>query len=264
VSSLFNFRPGTSPLIVSMPHCGIVIPPDIAKGMTKAATGVPDTDWHLERLYDFAADMNASMLSAVLSRYVIDLNRDPEGKPLYPGADNTELCPTSTFDREPLYVQDVSLNEVEIARRRETYWRPYHTKLQETIAATKARHGFAVLFDAHSIRSRVPRFFEGRLPDFNLGTGGGLTADAALAESLRGVCEATQGHTTALNGRFKGGYITRRYGAPKDRVHAIQLELAQVTYMDERPPWSYQPKLAERIRPTLRRLLEILAAYRPA
>lgn len=264
MNDIFNFRTGTSPLVVSMPHCGTAISADLAARMTEAGRGIPDTDWHMERLYDFASALDASVLSAVLSRYVIDLNRDPDGRPLYPGADNTELCPTSTFDREPIYLSGTGPDDTEIARRRETSWRPYHAKLAEAVAAAKARHGFAVLFDAHSIRSRVPRFFEGRLPDFNLGTGGGMTADPTLAESLKRTCEAASGYTTAFNGRFKGGYITRRYGNPAERVHAVQLELSQVTYMDEHPPWSYRTELADKIRPTLRRLLEILTAFRPA
>ena len=262
MTEVFRFRAGTTPLIVSIPHCGTEIPPELASRMTEAGRGVPDTDWHLERLYDFAADLGASVLSARLSRFVIDLNRDPEGKPLYPGADNTELCPSSTFDREPIWQDAGAPDAAEIALRRERYWRPYHAKLEETLAAVKARHGFALLFDAHSIRSRVPRFFEGRLPDFNLGTGDGITADPALTESLKAICRAAPGFTTALNGRFKGGFITRRYGRPSEGVQAVQLEMAQIVYMDESPPWTYRDVLAAEVRPTLRKLLETFAAYR--
>ena len=262
MTEVYRYRAGTSPLIVSIPHCGTEIPPEFAARMTEAGRGVPDTDWHLERLYDFAAEIGASLLSARISRYVIDLNRDPDGKPLYPGADNTELCPTSTFDREPIWQGGTAPDQTDIAARRERFWRPYHAKLEETLGAVKARHGFALLFDAHSIRSRVPRFFEGRLPDFNLGTGGGTAADPALAERLKAICEASPGFTTALNGRFKGGFITRRYGRPAEGVQAVQLELSQITYMDERPPWSYREDVAAKVRPTLRKLLETFAAYR--
>ena len=180
----FLFEPGTSPLLVSMPHVGTHIPEGLAAEMTEAAQEVPDTDWHVDRLYDFLPALGASVLRAVHSRYVIDLNRPPGGESLYPGARNTELCPTSLFDDRPIYRPGRAPDAAAMAERRAVYWQPYHERLAAELAAIKARHGYALLFDAHSIRSHVPRFFEGRLWDINLGTGDGLTASPAVAEAV--------------------------------------------------------------------------------
>lgn len=259
-TEVYRYTEGESPLLVSIPHCGTAIPDALAARMTEAGRAVPDADWHVDRLYDFAAAMGASVIAARLARYVIDLNRPPDDEPLYPGADNTGLCPTTTFDHAPIYAPGAEPDADEIAARRDAYWRPYHDRLSARLAEIKARHGLAVLFDAHSIRSRVPRFFEGRLPDLNLGSGGGKTADPALVARLVALCAAEDRYSHVLDGRFKGGYITRAYGRPEQGVHAVQLELAQATYMDEAPPFAYRPERAERLRPLLRRLLgEILA-----
>jgi N-formylglutamate deformylase len=227
----------------------------MAARMTEAARALPDTDWHVDRLYDFLEDLDASVLTATQSRFVIDLNRAPDGAPLYPGASNTELCPTTTFDELPVYRAGQGPDEAEIEARRARVWRPYHERLRAELAAIKARHGVALLWDAHSIRSRVPRFFEGRLPDLNFGSGGGVTADPELLGRLAEVAGGS-GYTQAVDGRFKGGYITRAYGRPGDGIHAVQLELSQVVYMDEAPPYGFREDLAAGIRPVLRRLLE--------
>lgn len=258
MSELFRFRAGEAPLLVSMPHVGTEIPTEVRATMTPVAADVADTDWHVDRLYDFAADLGASVLAARYSRYCIDLNRDPEGKSLYPGASVTELCPTSTFDEEPLYAAPPG--QEEILRRRETYWRPYHEKLQEELARLRAKHGRVLLWEGHSIRSVVPRFFEGRLPDLNFGTGGGRTADPALVDRLLGVARQSR-FSHVLNGRFKGGYITRAYGAPEQGVHAVQLELAQDAYMDERPPFRWDAARAKDLQAVLRQLLETGLAW---
>jgi len=210
----YFFERGPLPLLVSMPHVGTQIAPDLARRMTPAALKLADTDWHLPRLYNFLQAMGANLLVAVNSRYVIDLNRDPEGKSLYPGASNTELCPLTTFEFEPVYRDGEAPDEAETARRVEQYWRPYHLKLAEELAALKARHGYALLFDAHSIKSELPRFFEGRLWDINLGTGGGGSAAPAIGPALLAAAQSVPGYSAVLNGRFKGGYITRAYGAP--------------------------------------------------
>jgi len=253
MSELFRFQAGEAPLLVSMPHVGIELPQELRAAMTPVAVAVADTDWHVDRLYDFAAELGASVLAARYSRYCIDLNRDPEGKSLYPGASVTELCPTSTFDDEPLYV-GAAPDQGEIRRRRETYWQPYHGKLREELARLRKKHPRVLLWEGHSIRSVVPRFFEGRLPDLNFGTGGGKTADPVLVERLLEVAGASR-FSLVLNGRFKGGYITRAYGVPEQGVHAVQLELAQAAYMDEAPPFPWDPGRAAELRGLLRELL---------
>ena len=255
----FHFTPGRVPLLVSMPHVGTAIPAALEARMLPIARLRADTDWHIERLYNFLGTLGASVLVARASRYVIDLNRDPDNKALYPGANNTELCPTSTFDNEPLYAPGEVPDEAEIAVRRKTYWRPYHQQLQAELARLKAQHGKAVLWDAHSIRSQVPRFFDGRLPDLNLGTGGGTTATETLSQRLEKIAQDS-GYSAVLNGRFKGGYITRAYGKPAEGIQAVQLELSQITYMDEAPPFTFREDLANNLRPTLRRLLEATLA----
>ena len=260
----YTFMPGEGPLLISIPHAGIAIPPDIAAAMTDAARLVPDTDWHVDRLYDFAPDLGAAVIAARQSRFVIDLNRAPDGKPLYPGASNTELCPTTSFADDPLYRAGSQPDAAEIARRRDRYWMPYHTRIRQTLDAFRARHGFALLYDAHSIRSQVPRFFDGRLPDLNLGTADGTACAAGLREALAEVAvSAAPRYTMALDGRFKGGFITRAYGRPKEGVHAFQLELSWRTYMDEDPPFAYRVDLAAGIRPVLRAMVETMARWRP-
>lgn len=259
--TVFDFHDGSSPLLVSIPHCGTQFPADIAARLTPAARLLSDTDWHVDRLYDFAAGLGASVLTATHSRYVVDLNRPPDGAALYPGADNTELCPTTTFAREPIYGQGDNPGAAEIEQRVADYWRPYHHKLAATLADLRQAHGVALLFDAHSIASRVPRFFEGRLPDFNLGTGGGSSADHDLAARLLAVCQGTMDFTSVLNGRFTGGYITRTYGDPAANVHAVQFEQSQITYMDEDPPFAYRADQAEVVRPVLKALLGKMLAW---
>ena len=255
----FAFMTGGSPLLVSMPHVGTALPEAIAARMTEIAKTVPDTDWHVDRLYDFLGDLDASVIAATQSRYVIDLNRAPDDRPLYPGASNTGLCPTTTFDQAPIYLDGWEPDVAEIAARKDRVFRPYHARLGRALAAIMERHGYALLWEAHSIRSRVPRFFEGRLPDLNLGSASGASADPELIVRLSQVAEiegAAAGYSYVLDGRFKGGYITRSFGDPAQRVHAVQLELSQITYMDEAPPFSFRDDLAAGIRPVLRRLLE--------
>jgi len=254
----FLFRAGRTPLLVSMPHVGTHIPDDIAADLTERALGRPDTDWHVDRLYDFLGDLGASVITATQSRYVIDLNRAPDGSDLYPGKDTTELCPTAAFDRQPLY-RDGRLPDGEaIARRVAAYWQPYHTALAAELERLKAMHGVTLLWDAHSIASEVPRFFEGRLPDFNLGSNGGASCDPELARRVMAVADAAPGYSAVLDGRFRGGYITRHYGRPDEGVHALQLELSQRTYMDEGPPYPFRDDLAGALRPALRAMLEAL------
>ncbi len=261
MTEAFIFKAGAGPLLVSMPHIGTHLPEAIAARMTGLGKTVPDTDWHLDRLYDFLGDLDASVLAATQSRYVIDLNRAPDDKPLYPGASNTGLCPTTSFDEESIYLDGRAPDATEIDARKDRIFRPYHRRLASALAAIEERHGYALLWDAHSIRSRVPRFFEGRLPDLNLGSAGGVSADPGLVARLAAVAEAAAGYSHALDGRFKGGYITRSFGNPAGRVHVVQLELSQITYMDEAPPFGFRDDLAAGVRPVLRRLLETMLAW---
>ncbi len=253
----FHLTQGTLPLLVSIPHVGTHVPEDIAERMTDVARTTPDTDWHLDLLYAFAREIGASVLQATHSRYVIDLNRPPDDASLYPGQNVTGLCPTDTFNSEPLYRNGSTPDATEIARRREALWRPYHMALQSEIARLRTLHDQVLLWDAHSIRSEVPRFFEGKLPDLNFGTADGKSCAEGTAQAI---CDEAQRHTAfshVLNGRFKGGYITRHYGAPAQGVHAIQLEMAQCVYMNEAPPFDYRPNVAEKIQPVLMRLFEV-------
>ncbi len=222
--------------------------------MSEAALARPDTDWHLPLLYDFLRESGAGMLIASHSRYVVDLNRDPSGVDLYPGADNTELCPSSTFEHKALYRDGAPVSEEEVAVRIEQYWRPYHQRLQGTLDEMVARFGKVVLFDAHSIRRRVPRFFDGVLPDLNLGSASGQSASPDLIEVMMG-CLSSGGYSTICNGRFKGGYITRHYGAPSEGIHAVQLEMVQDNYMDEIPPFEYRPDRANNLKDLLGSLM---------
>lgn len=253
--SVFALNPGATPLLVSMPHTATGLPPELATRMAEAGRALPDTDWHIDRLYGFAAELGAGTIRPAFSRYVIDLNRAPDGRALYAGASNTELCPTSTFADEAIWIPGEEPREAEIAERRARYWQPYHDALARELRRLTERHGIALLWDAHSIRSRVPRFFAGRLPDLNLGTAGGTSAHPDLIQRLMRVASTAAPYSAVLDGRFKGGYITRAYGRPAEGVHAVQLELAQAAYMDEDPPVAWRDDLAGRLQPVLRRLL---------
>ena len=258
----FRFRQGTRPLLISMPHVGTHVPPALAARFTAEAREVHDTDWHLERLYDFADALGASVLVATHSRYVIDLNRPPDGASLYPGQNVTGLCPVDSFDDTPLYADPADQpGEAEIAARRDAIWHPYHAKLAEELARIKAAHGIAMLWDAHSIRSVLPRFFEGKLPDLNLGTGKGASCDPALAERLLAIAKDATGYTSVLNGRFTGGYITRHHGRPQEGQHAVQLEMTQSSYMQEAMPFDYLPGVAAGVQPQLQRMLQAVLDF---
>ena len=253
----YRYRRGSSALIVSMPHVGTFIPHGVGKALSDCAARRPDTDWHLPRLYDFVDELGATVIAATHSRYVIDANRPPDGENLYPGQDTPRLCPIDTFHSEPLYRGGIEPTRAEIDRRLDAVWRPYHRRLASEIARVKAEHGAVVLWDAHSIVSEVPRLFQGKLPDFNLGTGDGKSCDPALAGALLETLQRHAGYTAVLNGRFKGGYITRHYGDPSANVHAVQLEMAESVYMEERSPYAFRRDLAERVRPILREQLAL-------
>lgn len=262
--STFTLRRGDVPLLISMPHAGTDLPDDLRPRLTEIAFELRDTDWHIPQLYDFAGSLGASTLCPRYSRYVIDLNRPPDGSSLYPGQAGTGLCPLTQFDGRPLYRDGAEPDTAEIESRRERYWQPYHDTLADELARLKSVHGYAVLFEAHSIASLVPRLFEGKLPDLNLGTARGESCADAFREAA-GVALADQpDYSQVLDGRFVGGYITRHYGRPDDGVHALQLEIAQCCYMDESgPPFDYLPARAERLQHVLRALLKALLAASP-
>ncbi|MEO8302942.1 MAG: N-formylglutamate deformylase [Betaproteobacteria bacterium] len=253
---------GNAPLVVDIPHAGTHVPPDIARRLTPVARTVPDTDWHVEKLFAFAGDAGASMLVATHSRIAVDLNRDPTGAALYPGADNTELCPTRTFANDAVYADGRGPDADEIAARKDNYYYPYHAMLEAELARVRARHGYAILLDGHSIRSEVPRFFAGRLPDLNLGTADGASCALSVQAVADAVLAGATGFTSVVNGRFRGGYVTRHYGDPMRGVHALQLEIAQVCYMDEAPPFPWDESRAAPLVGVLRLLVEALLGWR--
>ncbi len=258
---IFEFTQGSAPLLVSMPHSGLELPAGLLDDMTDVAHRLADTDWHVEKLYDFAADLGASVIRPGMSRYVIDLNRPPDNAELYPGANGTELCPTSTFAAEPLYKKGRQPTAAGIEQRLQTWWQPYHRQLQAELQRMKSVHGCAILFEAHSIRSQVPRFFAGRLPDLNIGTASGSSCAGSMLSAVESLLSDQQQYSCVFNQRFKGGYITRAYGDPEQDVHAMQLELCQRLYMQEELPFTYLLERAAQLQPLLRKILERLIQW---
>ena len=251
--AVFDFQPGTLPLLVSIPHDGRRLPQDVSSRMTENALTLPDTDWHVRTLYEFCHEMGANVLSANFSRYVVDLNRPPIDADLYPGKLSTGVCPDETFAGLPLYRGTDAVTAVERDARVSRYWQPYHDRLQACLDELRAAFGYALLWDAHSIQGRVPRLFDGDLPDLSLGTNNAASCPAHIAAAV--VAEAEQSpYAVVLDQRFRGGYITRHYGKPDIGCYAIQLELAQRIYMDE-ATLSYDRELADRLRVTLRSML---------
>ena len=225
---------GEAPIIISIPHAGTHIPPAYESAFVSAEEARYDADFHVEKLYAFAAERGATLISTAISRSIIDVNRNPSGASLYPGQTTTELCPTTRFNGTPLYRDGWAPDAAEVAARRAAYFDPYHATLIAEIARLKHTHRRIVLYDAHSILSRVPRLFDGELPVFNIGTFDGKSCDPALSTVVAEVCASD---THVLNGRFKGGWITRHYGEPRRGVHAIQMELAMRAYLDEAGSW---------------------------
>lgn len=257
-----------APLLLSLPHTGIEIPPQFADGLVSSWVARRDADWWVHQLYDFAAGLGATLVRTGISRTVIDVNRDPSGASLYPGQSTTELCPTTTFDGDPLYLQGSEPDARSIAARLETHHAPYHAALAAEIARLRRRHPAIVLYDCHSIRSSIPRLFDGELPNFNIGTNSSKSCSPQLASAVEKACDATR-YSRVTNGRFKGGYITRHYGKPEAGVHAIQMELACRGYLREpigpvTPeiwPVPYDAAFAEKMRSAIENILRACLTF---
>lgn len=252
---------GDSPLILAFPHTGTDLPQDCAARLNAVGRALADTDWHIDRLYDGLVE-GVTTVRTPIHRYVIDVNRGPDDASLYPGQNTTGLCPLTDFDGRPIYLAGHEPDATEIARRTAAYHAPYHAALTAELARIKALHGFAILYDCHSIRSQIPFLFDGTLPDFNIGTNSGASCDPVIETLVLAHVQAAKGYTSVLNGRFKGGWTTRHYGRPSTGVHAIQMELAQSTYMTEAPPWPMQAR-SEALRQHLRAILSALQYWRP-
>lgn len=253
-TGIVSVTQGSSPLILSMPHPGTGLPDEVRADLNPAGLAVGDTDWHMRQLYAFTERFKPSIVEAGLSRYVIDLNRDPSGVSLYPGQATTELVPTTTFDGKPIWAR--APDEAEITRRREAYFQPYHNALAAEIARVKAQHGFCLLWDCHSIKSVIPRLFPGTLPTLNLGTNSGASCAAQVGKAAEAAL-GQSGFSHVANGRFKGGWITRHYGQPAEHVHGIQMEIALSAYLtDEAPPWAFDAPKAAKLQAALSAIIE--------
>lgn len=263
MNTMPSLQPGRAPLLVSMPHAGTFIPAALQSRLVERASQSEDTDWHLERLYGFVTGLGASVIVPRVSRYVIDLNRPSDNQPMYPGRNNTELCPTRFFTGEPLYRPGCAPDEAEVRQRVAQYWHPYHDMLQAELGRLRAQHGHVVLFDAHSIKGELPWLFEGPLPDMNLGTVEGSSCSPSLRERLAAVFAAQSRYSHVVDGRFRGGHITRHYGQPHAGVHAVQLEMAWRAYMDEAPPYAWHEAKAAKVTPLLRELVQAMLEWRP-
>jgi N-formylglutamate deformylase len=259
----FTLHQGHSPLLLSLPHVGTLLPSDQQHRYTAQALAVEDTDWHLDQLYAFAHALGASVITPRYSRYLIDLNRPSDNTPMYAGANNTGLCPLQSFSATPLYRPDCSPSAADIAQRTRSYWQPYHDALHSELQRLRQRHGHAVLFDAHSIRSELPWLFEGRLPDLNLGTVRGSSAAPSLRAALQTLLQNQSQFSHVVDGRFQGGYITRHYGQPQQHIHAVQLEMCWHCYMAETPPYALDPTRVRHIQPLLQQLLTTLRDWQP-
>ena len=254
---------GSTPLLLSLPHAGTHLPPDIAQKLRPRALQTEDTDWHLDKLYAFATELGASVVVPRHSRYVIDLNRPSDNRPMYTGANNTELCPTRFFSGEPLYREGQTPDAAEVRQRVATYWQPYHDALRAELERLRDVYGHALLWDGHSIKSELPWLFDGKLPDLNLGTAGGQSCAPTLRAALAQQLQSQAAFTAAIDGRFKGGHITRHYGRPGEGIHAVQLEMCWSAYMRETPPFEWDETLAAGVQPLLRRLLCTMIGWRP-
>ena len=263
----FTLHRGTRPLLLSLPHVGTELPAGLRPRLVERALALEDTDWHLDRLYAFARALGASVLVPRYSRYLVDLNRPPENAPMYPGVNNTGLCPTTFFTGQPLYREGQAPQAAEVTERVQNYWQPYHDALAAELARLQAAagpdsgSGPVVLFDGHSIQSVLPWLFDGQLPDLNLGTASGNSCAPALRQALGQVLADQSAYTQVVDGRFKGGYITRHYGQPEAGIHAVQLEMCWRCYMAEAPPYAWHEARAAAVQPLLVRLVQAMLDF---
>jgi len=260
---VFTLHKGTQPLLVSVPHVGTMLPDDQRERYVERALGFEDADWYMAALLGFVRSLGASLIVPRYSRYLIDLNRPRENAPMYPGVNNTELCPTRFFTGDPLYRDGCAPDDAEIERRITAYWLPYHDALRGELGRIRDVHGHVVLFDGHSIKSELPWLFEGRLPDLNLGTAGGTSCAASLRSALSRVLAAQALYTHVVDGRFKGGHITRHYGKPDQSIHAVQLEMCWSCYMAERAPYELDSQRTARLLPVLHALVHTMLRWGP-
>ncbi len=259
---LIEVRQGDSPLVLGLPHTGIWVPDGIEAELNENGLALADTDWHIDDLYsDLVPDLTTVRTN--VHRYAIDVNRDPSGVSLYPGQHTTGLCPLTDFDGRPIYMPGREPGAGEIARRLAAYHAPYHAALESELRRLRSIHGFAILYDCHSIRSAIPFLFDGILPDFNIGTNSGASCAPSIETAVAKECRIATGYSSVLNGRFKGGWTTRHYGQPATGFHAIQMELAQSTYMQECPPWDYDAARAAKLQHHLRSILRTLSDWSP-
>ncbi len=266
--SFLEITRGDSPLLLGLPHTGTDLPDDVAGALNDTGLARADTDWHVHELYAGLAEDAVGGVTTVrttVHRYAIDVNRDPAGTSLYPGQNTTGLVPLTDFDGLPIWRAGHEPDGAEIDRRRRAWHAPYHAALGQELERLRTRHGFAILYDCHSIRGEIPYLFPGILPDFNIGTNDGTTCDRRIEALVAKHCAAAPGYSHVLNGRFKGGWTTRHYGRPQEGLHAIQMELAQSTYLAaEAPPWAPDPARARRLRRQLGAILSALATWSPA
>jgi N-formylglutamate deformylase len=258
---------GDAPLIVSFPHTGTDLPASEVEGFVSPWLARRDADWWVHHLYDFARALGATTVRTAISRSVIDVNRDPSGVSLYPGQNTTGLCPLTTFDDQPLYRPGAEPDAAAIARRRATWFTPYHATLSAEIARLRTVHPAIVVYDAHSIRSQIPHLFDGELPQFNLGSNDDRSCAGALTDAVERICRDS-GLSTVRNGRFKGGWITRHHADPGNGVHSLQMELACRGYIDEPAtptpanwPTPWRPERAAPLRAVLQQVLGACLAF---
>ncbi|MEP6828591.1 MAG: N-formylglutamate deformylase [Aestuariivirga sp.] len=258
----FDVKEGRGPIILCQPHGSTFVPAEIWTKLNDNGRKLADTDWHIGRLYDGLRD-DVTVVSANFHRYVIDANRDPSGATLYPGQNTTGLCPLTDFNGSPIYQSGAEPDDAEIARHLEQFHKPYHAAVLGQVGRVKAQHGFAIIYDCHSIRSQIPHLFEGTLPDLNIGTDNGKTCAKAIEQHVLEIAKAS-GFTSVLNGRFRGGWTTRHYGRPAENVHAIQMEISQSAYLEsEAAPWNFYSTKAAMLRPNLAKILNSLESALP-
>ena len=255
---IFEFYQGTSPLLISFPHDGVAFPSDLRPRLSEVGLRNVDCDWFICKLYSFIEKLDVSYLKPAYSRYVVDLNRSAEGELLYPGKMETSICPQVTFDGEPVYRNGEGPTKKEIQSRIESYWQVYHDHIKNELERIKSIHAYAILWDAHSIRAEVPLLFDGVLPELNFGTNDGQSCQKQIVDKLVAQSEEYSNYSVVLNGRFKGGYITRHYGDPENNIHAIQLEINQSTYLTSSTGLSIDNEKTNKLSNLLERLVILL------